>query len=213
MSSVSGAMRWQEDDATRAQEQAADTRGAPARATGLERRVGFTEGARALLGATASRAPLSTSGAAPGRALSRTAPLLAGRCEAPGVGVTAPATVATVATPHVRGARQDTWRALRLLWVPAALYVALNAGDVVSTYLGLRHGLDEGNPLMAALLTREGFDALIVYKVVVTLVVLAGLWVLSAWSDRAARVALLICNSLVALVVVLNLAQFALLGR
>jgi len=151
--------------------------------------------------------------------LPRTAALAPGGYMASLVSVASPrqpATVATVATVATLGAparAQAQGCARRALWYQAALYVSLNLGDVVSTYLGLRHGLSEGNPLMGTLLTHDGFGALIVYKIAITLAVLAGLWLLSAWNVRATRVALLISNTLVALVVILNFVQFALLGR
>jgi hypothetical protein len=184
---------------------------APAAGARLERRVAFPQGARVLLGAT-SAAP------SPGE-LPRTASLLAGvptaRLALVGASIAPIAPSAPLIIPGVaQGVAQPvSGQTLRTVWIPAALYLALNVGDVVSTYVGLQHGLAEGNPLVAALLTHDGFGALIVYKVIITLLVLLGVWVLSAWSDRAARLAVLICNALVALVVILNVAQVALLGR
>jgi len=89
-----------------------------------------------------------------------------------------------------------------------ALFVLLNAGDLASTYLGLHSGMREGNPLMGALLTQYGFGALIVYKLSVIAAVAAGILFLRTFHRRVADVTIGICNVLVLLVVVVNLAQY-----
>lgn len=49
--------------------------------------------------------------------------------------------------------RQRTWRASATAWVPWMLVVALaHALDVLTTAAGLRLGIPEGNPIMAAVL-------------------------------------------------------------
>lgn len=178
----------------------------------LQRRVAFPQGAQAL--------GLVAAGATPSQ-LPRTAPLrnVSQTFTAPGIvegmAITARRTSGrfTPTTPfraHIAqaGAQSRHW----LLW-PMALYLVFNLGDLLSTYLGLRHGLKEGNPLMNAMLTWNGFTAVIDYKLIVTLSVLAGLWLVSGWNIRAARAALLICNCMVALVVALNLAQYVMFAR
>jgi hypothetical protein len=97
------------------------------------------------------------------------------------------------------------------LWLWLAVYVAFNIGDVISTYIGLRSGLHEGNPLMGSLLREHGFGALIVYKVLVVIVVVAGVRVLQHRYARLAGITITICNVLVGLAVLLNLLQYTLL--
>jgi hypothetical protein len=96
-------------------------------------------------------------------------------------------------------------------WLWLSVYVALNLGDLISTYVGLHSGLHEGNPLMGSLLREHGFGALIVYKVLVIVAVVAGLQVLRHRHARLAGITLAICNVLVGLAVLLNLLQYALL--
>ncbi len=103
-------------------------------------------------------------------------------------------------------------RAHLLTWL-AALYVALNVCDVVSTALGLRQGMLEGNPLMSALLAQHGFGALILYKAAITLAVLLGMSVLRLWNARGALGALLVCDALLCVVVCSNVAQYLTLVR
>ncbi len=187
----------------------------------LQRRVAFPHGAQALglvaAGATPSQLPRT----APLRALPRTAPLWIASQEFTAPGIADGTTIAArrrasrfASTTPLRahlaeaGVQSRHW----LLW-PMALYLVFNLGDLFSTYMGLRHGLKEGNPLMNAMLTWNGFSAVIDYKLIVTLSVLAGLWLLSGWNIRAARAAMLICNCMVALVVALNLAQYVLFAR
>lgn len=157
---------------------------------------------------------------APLRALPRTAPLRGMRGE-PALAVGTSGSVAAPQTPQpasvsasvvTRAERARPGARSVIVW-QAALYIALNLGDVVSTYLGLRRGLVEGNPLMATLLAHDGFDALIIYKFTIMVVALLGLWLLNGWSARAAHTAARICNVVVALVVMLNFAQIALWGR
>jgi hypothetical protein len=100
-------------------------------------------------------------------------------------------------------------RVLLSLWFWLAVYVVLNTGDLITTNIGLRSGLHEGNPLMRLLLSQHGFVSLIAYKVVVVAAVLIGLSVLSRRHPRMAGTTLAICNVLVGLAVVLNLVQFA----
>jgi Domain of unknown function (DUF5658) len=92
-----------------------------------------------------------------------------------------------------------------------AIFALLNAGDLVSTYAGLRSGMHEGNPLMSGLLGSYGFDGLIGYKVVVILAVSVGVFVLRTFSKGIASATIWVCNALVAVVVILNVTQF--LGR
>ena len=224
MSGIGNAMRRREDEATRPHERIHEraqrrTTDVIARGAPLERRVAFAEGAHALMGAapltmtrTTALAP-QLARTAPLRALPRTSALAQGGYAASVAAVASPRSPVAVAPPLNPASDQSTAAGRLDLWLQAALYVALNLGDVISTYLGLRHGLSEGNPMMRMLLSHDGFGALIAYKIAITVVVLMGLWLLGVWSVRAARVALLICNTLVALVVILNFAQFALPGR
>lgn len=96
----------------------------------------------------------------------------------------------------------------RYLMTLVALFAVLNAADLLSTFVGLRHGLHEGNPLMSGLLERFGFGALIVYKAVVVGAVAAGIRVLQSLRYSVARVTIWSCNALVFGVVLLNMAQF-----
>lgn len=107
----------------------------------------------------------------------------------------------TISRRRVRGTTQ-------LLVASLLLYTAVNIADLVSTYVGLRHGLREGNPLMSHLLATYGFSALIVYKVFVVAVVSGGVLVLRNAYPRVARVTVIICNLLVAGAVLLNIMQF-----
>ncbi len=88
------------------------------------------------------------------------------------------------------------------------VFVLLNIGDLVSTYLALDIGFHEGNPLMSALLVRYGFSALIVYKLGVVLVVGLGVTLLRRFHPRLALVTLIVCNVLVFAAVALNVLQF-----
>ncbi|MFI5271519.1 MAG: DUF5658 family protein [Ktedonobacterales bacterium] len=103
------------------------------------------------------------------------------------------------ARPHASGA----------LLLALALFALLNAGDIVSTFVGLQGGLREGNPLMSVLLMRYGFSALIAYKLLVIGVVAAGVFLLRDLHLRVAHVTMWICNLLVLGVVLSNIVQYA----
>src|SRR5690348_8141064 len=85
-----------------------------------------------------------------------------------------------------------------------ALFAVLNGCDLITTYVDLQAGMREGNPLMRALLNQEGFSALIFYKVLMVLVVTAGILALSRSYPVLARAALAVCNLLVLVVVLSN---------
>lgn len=113
---------------------------------------------------------------------------------------------AAVAASAARPARLP---ATRSFLVPLlGLFALLNAGDLASTYVGLLHGMREGNPLMGALLAQYGFGALILYKLLVIAAVVAGIMFLRAFHRRVASVTIWVCNALVLLVVVINVAQY-----
>lgn|SRR5579885_3351923 len=88
-----------------------------------------------------------------------------------------------------------------------ALFAVLNGFDLITTYVDLQAGMREGNPLMRALLNQEGFSALIFYKVLMVLVVSAGILALSRSYPFLARAALAVCNVLVLVVVLSNFIQ------
>ena len=94
------------------------------------------------------------------------------------------------------------------IWL--VVYLLLNVGDLVSTYLGLQAGLHEANPLMSGLLAQNGFGALIAYKLVVIVAVVGGAIALLRMHPRAAYLTVHVCNSLVFLAVFLNVAQMLL---
>lgn len=98
---------------------------------------------------------------------------------------------------------------LGLLPAWMALFALLNAGDLISTYIGLHGGLREGNPLMDGLLMHYGFAALIVYKMLVVAVVGLGVVMLRRFHRGIASATIWICNALVLAVVLLNVLQFA----
>jgi hypothetical protein len=87
------------------------------------------------------------------------------------------------------------------------VYALLNVGDLVSTYLGLAAGLREANPLMSGLLMHFGFGALIAYKLVVIVAVVAGAMALFRMHPRAAYLTVHVCNALVFAAVALNVVQ------
>lgn len=91
------------------------------------------------------------------------------------------------------------------------LFVLLNVGDLLSTYLALGIGMREGNPLMSALLARFGFGALIGYKLMVIAVVGIGVVALRQTHPRLARITIIACDALVLLAVLLNVIQFRLM--
>lgn len=96
----------------------------------------------------------------------------------------------------------------RYLITLVALFALLNAMDLLSTFVGLRHGLHEGNPLMSGLLDRFGFGALIAYKAVVVWAVGLGIRLLHTFHLGLAWATIWICNALVFGVVVLNVTQY-----
>ncbi len=106
---------------------------------------------------------------------------------------------------RTRAAALSPWLALWLV-----VYVLLNVGDLVSTYLGLHAGLHEANPLMSGLLTHSGFGTLIAYKLVVIVAVVGGAIALLRMHPRAAYLTVHVCNGLVFLAVFLNIAQMLL---
>lgn len=112
-----------------------------------------------------------------------------------------PRVVVRHATPHSHGGM--------LLPLLVTLFAVLNAGDLLSTFMGLASGMREGNPLMNILLVQYGFGALILYKVVVIVAVGAGVLFLSTFHRRIAHVTIWVCNLLVLGVVFSNLMQFA----
>jgi hypothetical protein len=108
----------------------------------------------------------------------------------------------------LRSAPRRTWRVCSSLLFWLAFFAVLNACDLLTTYLDLQVGLREGNPLMRALLTQNGFSALILYKVLMVLVVTAGILILHRSYPLLARVALAVCNGLVLVVVLSNFIQY-----
>lgn len=109
---------------------------------------------------------------------------------------------------HPAATRRAVPLALKLLPIWLMLYLLLNIADLLTTRIGLHLGLQEGNPLMNRLLTTYGFTALIVYKLVVMVVVVLGVWLLRNSYPRVARTTIGICNLLVGGAVLLNLLQF-----
>ena len=119
--------------------------------------------------------------------------------------------------PHAASLPQRTRHSARthaavrpslVLWL--VVYVLLNVGDLVSTYVGLRAGLREANPLMSGLLAQSGFGALIAYKLAVIVAVVGGAIALIRMHPRAAYLTVHVCNGLVFLAVFLNVAQMLL---
>lgn len=98
---------------------------------------------------------------------------------------------------------------LGLLPLLLAIFVLLNAGDLISTYVGLQSGLREGNPLMGSLLMHYGFVALVAYKVLVVAAVSIGVLMLRRFHRGIARATVWICDALVLFVVILNVLQYA----
>lgn len=92
------------------------------------------------------------------------------------------------------------------------VFVFLNVGDLLSTYLGLQVGLREANPLMGTLLGVQGFGALIAYKALAVLIVLMGMFFLRNVHQRAAGITLFTCNALIFLAIALNVTQMLALG-
>jgi hypothetical protein len=105
--------------------------------------------------------------------------------------------------------RQQRWLKFSdLLWL--ALFVVLNAFDLLTTYIDLQAGLREGNPLMRTLLQQGGFGALIFYKVLMVVVVSLGIVLLYRGYPKLAHMTLGICNVLVLAVVISNVIQYQL---
>jgi hypothetical protein len=88
------------------------------------------------------------------------------------------------------------------------IFALLNVGDLASTYLGLAHGLNEGNPLMKQLLLHYGFGALIADKLLVVIAVTAGALVLRRLDRHIAHAVSMVCDGLILLVVVSNVVQY-----
>lgn len=89
------------------------------------------------------------------------------------------------------------------------VFLILNIADAASTHLGLHRGLPEGMPLPAAVLGAYGEWALYSLKAPMILLVLVTLLLYrSPWLWRWG---LGVCNGIVAVAVVLNLAQAAIL--
>lgn len=93
-----------------------------------------------------------------------------------------------------------------LFWL--VLFAFLNGCDLITTYIDLHACLREGNPLMRALLDQAGFSALIFYKVLMVLVVSAGIATLNRRYPVLARTVLIVCSGVVLLVVLSNLLQY-----
>jgi hypothetical protein len=110
----------------------------------------------------------------------------------------------------VTGCKEEDVQQRIALWTRAllVLFAALNIGDLLSTWLDLRAGLHEGNPLMNVLLAQHGFAALILYKVFVIGVV--AVVAAAMWRDRPKLVAitLVACNVLVLGAVAINVLQY-----
>jgi hypothetical protein len=104
--------------------------------------------------------------------------------------------------------QQDARRTGYLLATSLVVFALLNACDLASTYLGLAHGLNEGNPLMKQLLQHYGFGALIADKLLVIIAVTAGALVLRRLDRHIAHAVALVCDALILLVVVSNLVQY-----
>lgn len=94
------------------------------------------------------------------------------------------------------------------MWL--CVFALLNLGDLLSTYAGLHNGMREGNPLVGGMMAQYGFASLIAYKAFVVLAVTFGVLWLRSMHPSVARVTLNICNTLVLIVVLLNVIQFAL---
>lgn len=108
----------------------------------------------------------------------------------------------------LRSALRQSRRVHRSLLFWLALFALLNGCDLITTYVDLQAGMREGNPFMRALLDATGFSALIGYKVVMVLVVSAGILMLSRSYPFLARLALAVCTVLVLAAVISNTIQF-----
>ena len=108
--------------------------------------------------------------------------------------------------------KRTAWNSHWLLVVSLILYAAVNLADLLSTYVGLQHGLHEGNPLMQHLLATYGFGALVMYKALVVAVVSVGVLALRKDYPRVAQITVVACNLLVGGAVLLNILQFLMLS-
>ena len=96
-------------------------------------------------------------------------------------------------------------------WKPVlSAFVLLNVLDVVTTWLALRLGLMEGNPLPAALLSAGGTTGLFGFKVIATLLVIGVVLRLSRPFPGVWR-ALRVSNLFLCLIVFLNAMQLLLI--
>ncbi len=87
-------------------------------------------------------------------------------------------------------------------------FAALNAGDLISTWVDLRAGLVEGNPIMHSMLANNGFGALILYKILVVAIVTAASLALGKSRPKMTVITISICNALILTAVVLNIIQY-----
>jgi hypothetical protein len=90
-----------------------------------------------------------------------------------------------------------------------AVFALFNLGDLATTYVGILHGLNEGNPIMSRLLSQYGFSALIADKLIVIAAVTWGSLLLGRLDRRVAHIVSLVCDTLIFLVVISNVVQFA----
>jgi hypothetical protein len=104
--------------------------------------------------------------------------------------------------------QQQPLRFPPLFWL--GLFALLNGCDLLTTYLDLRAGMREGNPLMRMLLEQDGFGALVFYKVLMVVVVSVGILTLNRSYPLLSRITLAICNLLVLAVVLSNFIQYQL---
>ncbi len=121
-----------------------------------------------------------------------------------------PFVVGTAPAHHARPratARRHAGLGLLPVWL--GLFALLNAGDLITTFIGLRGGLHEGNPLMGGLLAHFGFGALIAYKALVVVAVALGIVLLRRYHRGIANTTIWVCNALVLVVVILNALQYA----
>ena len=96
-------------------------------------------------------------------------------------------------------------RMVHPVWL--VLFALLNVLDLLTTYVDLKVGMREGNPLMQHLLVSYGFGALIFYKLLMILVVTIGIAALSRGYPLLSKITLGLCNGLVLVVVISNFVQ------
>ena len=104
--------------------------------------------------------------------------------------------------------QRDARRTGYFLAALLVVFALLNLADLASTYIGLAHGLNEGNPLMKQLLQHFGFGALIADKLLVVVAVTTGALVLRHLDQHIAHTVALVCDALILLVVVSNVVQY-----